>query len=122
MIVSDTPRTIKRFVNIYRIIRSHGDLNYRTVEEQKFEDLLKVMFILGMVVGKYKYRAARLFKQCNSRSRDKIAVLLGADEETKPIVKMLDDHEILRPLLEVRGEDMTHYIAFVSRFSFNDYL
>ncbi len=50
-LIGNTPRTVKRFVNMYRIIRAHEGLSYEDDESKK--DLMIVMFILALRTGRY---------------------------------------------------------------------
>lgn len=51
-VIGNNPRAIKRFVNIYQIIRAHQGFNYMKAEEDR--ELLTVMFWLALYNGKYK--------------------------------------------------------------------
>lgn len=51
-IIGPSPRAIKRFVNIYRIIKAHGDFN--SVAEMSSEEILAVLFLIALPLGKYK--------------------------------------------------------------------
>lgn len=51
-LIGNTPRTVKRFVNMYRIIRAHEGLSYEDDESKK--DLLCIMFLLALQTGPYK--------------------------------------------------------------------
>lgn len=51
-IIGNNPRAIKRFVNIYRIAKTHEDFDYNVQTEEK--ELLTIMFLLALSIGKFK--------------------------------------------------------------------
>lgn len=51
-IIGNNPRAIKRFVNIYRIVKTHEDFDYNEDIEKK--ELLTIMFLLALPMGKFK--------------------------------------------------------------------
>ena len=52
-VIGNNPRCIKRFINIYRIIKTHEDFNYE--EETKENELLIVMFFIALSIGKFNF-------------------------------------------------------------------
>lgn len=52
-IIGNNPRAIKRFVNIYRIVKTHEDFGYDN-EETKDVELAVIMFLLALPMGNYK--------------------------------------------------------------------
>jgi len=51
-IIGPNPRALKRFVNIYRIIKAHED--YTVSPSAPKEDLLAVLFLLALSIGQFK--------------------------------------------------------------------
>ncbi|WP_281632489.1 P-loop NTPase fold protein [Flavobacterium luteolum] len=51
-IIGNNPRAIKRFLNIYRIVKTHEDFDYKDEIEEK--ELLAIMFLLALPIGKFK--------------------------------------------------------------------
>jgi hypothetical protein len=51
-VIGNTPRTVKRFVNTYRIIRAHEGLSYKNDDEKS--ELLALMFLLALRIGRWK--------------------------------------------------------------------
>ncbi|OCB74008.1 P-loop NTPase fold protein [Flavobacterium crassostreae] len=51
-IIGNNPRAIKRFVNIYRIVKTHEDFDYNEDIEEK--EILAIMFLLALPMGKFK--------------------------------------------------------------------
>lgn len=52
-IIGNNPRAIKRFVNIYRIIKTHEDFGFNN-EDSKDAELAVIMFLLAIPMGKFK--------------------------------------------------------------------
>ena len=51
-IIGNNPRAIKRFVNIYRIAKTHEDFSFN--KETDENELLVVMFLLAFSMGEFK--------------------------------------------------------------------
>jgi len=52
-IIGNNPRAIKRFVNVYRIVKTHEDFGF-TNEEARNAELAVIMFLLALPMGNYK--------------------------------------------------------------------
>jgi hypothetical protein len=52
-IIGNNPRAVKRFVNIYRIVKTHEDFIFDN-EETKEDELAIVMLLLAIPIGRYK--------------------------------------------------------------------
>jgi hypothetical protein len=115
-LIGSTPRTIKRFINIYRLIRAHQDLS--RIDEK--EEYLIVIFILTMHLGIYKEKADSLFfaiREHRSINLDDILKLFTDDESKNVYLTLMD--EKLKDLLAVKAVSIQKYISFIRRFSFN---
>lgn len=62
-IIGNNPRTIKRFINIYRIIKTHQDFN-----SQNEESILALIFLLSFSIGKYSLQFPELLVYINKGS------------------------------------------------------
>lgn len=62
-IIGNNPRTIKRFINIYRIIKTHQDFN-----SQNDESILALIFLLSFSIGKYSLQFPELIVYINKGS------------------------------------------------------
>ncbi len=51
-IIGNNPRAVKRFVNIYKIVKTHEDFNYD--DETYDNELLVIIFLLAIQMGKFK--------------------------------------------------------------------
>jgi hypothetical protein len=131
ILVGNTPRTIKRFINIYRIIRTHEQLTFKS--ENREQDFLVVMFILALAIGDFKKSSHTINNLFDSYQERDLKVLLNTKvdenkktfdpivlEELKLLAKNLESSDALRPLLKVKGEEFTRFSLFVNRFSFGE--
>jgi hypothetical protein len=116
IVVGDTPRTIKRFINIYRIIRAHEQLNYR--RKEKDLDFLIIMFVLGLGIGNQRDMSSIIFDNCMTNESKNLKDVLELNKETKSLVVDIETSETLKQLLSVSASQFNNYIYFVNRFSF----
>jgi len=70
-LVGDSPRTIKRFVNIYRLIRAHS--RFRFIDSNRSDHYFAAMVILGILTN-YPDNARHFF---NFLRREKDSTLFG---------------------------------------------
>ena len=56
-LVGNNPRTVKRYINIFRIVKTHEQVAVQTVE-----DTVKVIFLLAMFIGDRREQAIKIFK------------------------------------------------------------
>jgi hypothetical protein len=113
-----TPRSINRYVNIYRIIKSHGNLQVEG--EYSEEEFRPIMFLLGVIVGYSSYAKDFIDKVMISNDSQTFGKLLednGLDEKLK---------EHLMPFVfEIKNFQMKDFksnIELISRFSFRTLL
>ncbi|HYC83574.1 MAG TPA: P-loop NTPase fold protein, partial [Chryseosolibacter sp.] len=114
-LVGTTPRTVKRYINMYRIIRAHELLSYK--EDLRDETFLIIMFILSVNVGRYHAMADRVFSGCQKHPDMPLRDIL--ENDAYDIQKKLAGSPQLRPLLDFPGSSFVDHIRFVRRFSFN---
>jgi len=128
-VIGNNPRAIKRFVNVYRIMKAHRELVYDKQHEEK--ELLVLMFLLALAIGPYKKLKKRLYRYMHdpvSGGLDLNSFLHpagGAERED-------NDHDLLVELGEkltnefadiLRQEPMASYrkhIPFIQRFTFEE--
>jgi hypothetical protein len=63
-ILGTNPRALKRFVNIYRVIKAHEEFNYSNESEDG--ELLAVMFLIALPLGKYRKLVKSFEKYINN--------------------------------------------------------
>jgi hypothetical protein len=130
-IIGNNPRAIKRFVNIYRIVKTHEEFNFNT--ETKEVELAVVMFLLALPMGSYK----KLMPSLEYFLDEKVTVgfetldtYLNTDhlKETHKDMDLLEDKRkevfyLLSDYTELLTQDITvmnkHY-QFIKRFTFKN--
>lgn len=122
-LVGSIPRTIKRFINIYRIIRSHQNLDYDSNNKRK--EFLSIMFILAINIGKHKIHADKLMKCIESNMDKRLIDLFDLDDlknhdDLKEIRIKIASIEAIKELLQFKGSQFSKHIPFVGRFSFGN--
>lgn len=117
-LVGTSPRTIKRFINMYRIIRAHEQLRYDSRESDK--NFMGIMFILGLAIGQYKKHAADIFSKIVADPDNELSHHLDGrkNADFKSIKTQLSKDEEMKRLLDFKKEDFKQYIPFIRRFSF----
>lgn len=136
-ILGANPRIIKRFVNIYRIIKAHEEFNYTS--ETAESEILDVMFLIAFPLGRYrkltnlleKYiqddTANDLLEFIDPSSSSKPYPEINTDEKTKEeliynqrasLFNLLNSKSIYKQLNQSKELLKKHY-WFVKRFTFN---
>jgi seryl-tRNA synthetase len=137
-ILGTNPRALKRFVNIYRVIKAHEDFNYSNESEDG--ELLVVMFLIALPLGKYRKLVKPFEKYVNNDLTD--GNLAGF--ETSNTEQYIIEHarnpgsekypleplrlELLRvlqinqnyTLLDQKKEIFRKHNPFIKRFTFNN--
>lgn len=116
-LVGTTPRTIKRFVNIYRIIRAA-----KRPEDQLLldaDDQLAIMFILALGIGQFKNSSRAFFEKIQDNSTEKIADIIGSVEELSILKSQLEKDENLKSVLDMTSSFFAKHFEYVGRFSFS---
>jgi hypothetical protein len=133
-LVGKVPRTIKRFINIYRIIRAHQSLKLGSKDQHK--ELLAIMFILAINIGQYKNLSNRLLKAIEENGNQTLGQILDklittpslvgstfTEKETDKLVAITSEIEKRNTIDELLlfnvGTSLSNHISFVSRFSFS---
>jgi hypothetical protein len=117
-IIGNNPRAIKRFVNIFRIIKSHEEFNGLTNKDE----LLVILFLIALPLGKYK----TLIKQFEAYIQDEANLqnrLNNYFDIEKNLLKnqlniTLSEKNSYKQLQSTRVDVFSKYNIFVRRFSF----
>ncbi|MCU0433329.1 MAG: hypothetical protein MUC87_07750 [Bacteroidia bacterium] len=118
-LLGNTPRTIKRFVNIYRLIRVHSEVPDYSIATHA--DHLAIMLLLAVVTGCNQV-AATLFQMLMVSPKETFkefaadALYDNAVRENNELKKVLTQLEKIEEPVEM--EKIRKHIEFVSRFSF----
>ncbi|MCE7991182.1 MAG: hypothetical protein HEP71_04345 [Roseivirga sp.] len=130
-LIGNTPRTVKRFVNMYRIIRAHEGLSYE--DDESKNDLLSIMFLLALQNGQYHQYSESILTaifngiggptfsdvihiEISHASDDKVEYLKNTYSE---FLNQFRNSETFRMLRDVSCTKIYSYCRFIKRFSFN---
>lgn len=115
ILIGTNPRAVKRYINIYKIIRAHELLSYR--ETAKVEDFLKIMFILA--INNRKHGVIEEFYKYCLNNRAKKFKDFAAEGHMTSVRQLITNNLTLAALMEFTGDEYSAYIPLVRRFSFN---
>lgn len=108
-----TPRTINRYINIYKIIRSHGGVIH---SENQLEDYKAIMIMLSIVTG-MNFEPDKLFDEMKKSNAKTIETFLKASKILFPKKNLLLKN-IPAEDLKIALEKFKSNIDLVSRFSY----
>lgn len=117
-IIGDSPRTINRYINIYRIIRTHSDLDID--EQDYFKDYCACMVVLAIITGMPKV-ANDIFISMKSYAENTIfEVFLQTETETdfKRLISVLTTPVNNLALGQIELKYFLKNLSLISRFSF----
>ena len=131
-LVGTVPRTVKRYVNIYRIVRAHEGLGLSIPEQddslsaeeqeaqrqQQLKELLSIMFVLALHIGEYKDQAHDLVELLRQNEDTQLHSLYHEEASWENIKSDLIQHKPISPLLNLTGQEVLKHQPFISRFSF----
>lgn len=129
VVIGTNPRAIKRFVNIFRVVKAHSEFKYN--EEDKYE-LAAILFLLALPLGNFKYltKSFQTYITINNDNGTQLRSYLQKvstppDETEEKLRKRLDvllsDEENYRILQNTPFPLFAKYYPFVSRFAFGDF-
>ena len=111
-LVGKNPRTVKRYVNIFRIVKTHEQNAVETVE-----DTVKVIFLLAMFIGDRREQAIEIFK---TGQNDPVSFITN-ELDTKLHV-FLDDlrkkDNVIQEIMGLTPNSYTEVLQFIERFSY----
>lgn len=131
-IIGNNPRAIKRFVNVYRIVKTHEDFGF-TNEEARKAELAVIMFLLALPMGNYKNLVPSLEYFLDERMTigyENLDHFLNSEHlnEKSKNMDLLDDrrkevYNLLHDYTDLLNQDVNtlreHY-QFIKRFTFNN--
>ncbi len=106
-IVGSTPRTVKRYVNVYRVVCSHSTMRDSDPNKRR-----RIMFLLGLVIG--HPTLAEEFLRAISKSEESIADCLN---QYSPKLALPSEPEI-QGIGKVSAKEFHDLIPLISRFTF----
>jgi hypothetical protein len=126
LVIGNNPRSVKRFINVYQIMRAHEGLAFHTIEKEN--EFLNIMFLLAMFFGKYKSLCSEFLKFMHSYGHEdrRLSEFLHDDpNEAKPVRDAkhklnlaLTDQPAYIHLQKQEMNAFLQYIDFVNRFTF----
>jgi len=125
LIIGNNPRAIKRYVNIFKIVKAHGELLHST--GAKNQELSIILFLLALPLGNFRKLAPSIEKFIYKNNDQTIKAYLlhqiGLDEdlvELRDRFKALIIHNIDYSLILSSPFDLfKKHIKFLKRFSFD---
>ena len=117
LLFGNTPRTINRYINIYRIIKAHGNLKV-SIEFSK-NDYMPLMFVLGVVVGYSSYAEEFISKisEANNMNFGIFILNINMDEPFMSLISLISED-----LSDIPIENFKPNLELISRFSFRTLL
>lgn len=123
-IIGPNPRGIKRFVNIYHIVRAHEGLR---ISQKDDTDFLILMFLLAFPMGKFKEIYEGFVKvmdlSVSSGDHKTLGDYLKELNDSEPLIKRLDfvitKQSTLEPLKDIQLLEFHHRNQFIRRFTFS---
>ncbi len=124
-VLGANPRTLKRFVNIFRIIKAHKGFKYS--EEAKDEEVLAIIFLIALPIGKYKCLAKPFETFLNAENKPNEKTLNHFLTKESAIAKEREAQEALLTVFKANASKLLKqdkaifkkYNAFIKRFTFN---
>lgn len=123
VLLGANPRTVKRFVNTYQIIRAHDSLKYITWDTD-VEQLQAIMFLLALNIGEFRDLRSVFFTVIGKEDGNLANFLeaQGIERSYNSRVQRLDNLLSSAEMHKIRGIDYKLFQAqktFVCRFSFD---
>jgi len=113
-IFGKTPRTINRYVNIYRIIKAHGNLK-ASVEFSK-RDFMPIMYLLAIIVGHSVHAKELLLEILKADENESLLDFIARVEWNDKLKMLLDDTS--SEIQDFQMKDFIKNLELISRFSF----
>lgn len=129
-VVGNNPRAVKRYVNIYQIVRAHEDFTYSRSNEDR--ELLVILFLLALLNGKFRSLSKNFLDFVYTITNQ--SKLLSEyfeyeptddpDEDIRVSKNRLDmkliEHPHYRELLAVEMNTFINHHQFIQRFTFDE--
>lgn len=116
-VVGSVPRTVKRFINIYRIIRAHQD--FTIGNENKKEAYLCIMFLVALNVGKYRDKAKDIMGIIQTDLSSDLYHLMNNVTEQYDLFGRINACLHIREVLAYPCTQINQFVELVNRYSFN---
>jgi len=127
-VLGNNPRTIKRYVNIYKIVRAHEGLTYQG--EQESSEFLIIMFLLALSTGRFRKLAKGMHKYLKDDTKMNESFsnfFLNVEGDTPEITllkqqldQIVKDLDRKNDLYMAKNANYRHHNEFIRRFTFDD--
>jgi KAP-like P-loop domain-containing protein len=114
-LVGKIPRTIKRFVNLYRILRAHSELKHDSLLPN---EKLTIMFALAINIGDFKSEAEKLFIEIKDKETEPLSVIITRDNYSVFYQELTNNH--MADVLNITCKEINNHLPFILRFSFGE--
>lgn len=113
-LVGTNPRSIKRYINIYRIVKTHDNSNVSSKEQ-----MVTLLFLTALFTGKFKETAFMLFQDTReSLGISELATVFSSAKELASQFSILTQDSVLKQILEEPIGNMKKDSEFIQRFSY----
>lgn len=109
-----TPRTINRYVNIYRIIKAHDSL--KVAGDFSKEEFMPIMFVLGVIVGCSVFAEEFIEEMSKANDADEFKDFLAKGKLPERLRMLIEP--LSSDIETIQLEDFKRNIELISRFSF----
>ncbi len=126
-VIGNNPRAVKRFVNVYQIVRAHEELIYDSTQEER--EFLVLMFLLALPIGPYQ-KLTPAFKEFITNEDNQLKQLSaflapqhrleGLDSLKHQLDVVLTDVQSFRILQGAAVSSFKRHNPFIQRFTFED--
>lgn len=127
-LIGDSPRTVKRFINMYRIIRTHKTFNQRVAKTHNTEEHYAIILLLAFITGLPKL-ALEIFEAISQQEGEqKFTSFISSylkQKNSNDLLNILhkkDDepYRLQQKLEKIKMEHLQKHLQLVSRFSFRE--
>lgn len=123
-LLGPNPRSIKRFVNTYQIIRAHGGMEFSTRHSQ-LQHYMAIMFLLAINIGRFRRLKEILYTYTQSRGNEDLKLFLSAEPGSDDLrIELSQLRDTMRgvqwePVKALELGLLEEHRPFVCRFSFD---
>jgi hypothetical protein len=137
-IVGVNPRAVKRFVNVYKILKAHEDLTSNFDNKQK--EAILLMFLLALPIGPYKGITKHIYnfidynlttktlnvyldeykEQIEVDERNQAVIDSGTFQNISSLHKIIKECPSGELLLDCNAQESKKHLQFIKRFTFAD--
>lgn len=135
-VIGNNPRAIKRFVNVYQIVRAHEGLTVKT-NGTRLSDFAQIMFLLALPLGPYRELTPYFYnifeskdysdRSFNSFVQSANSIMIYEKDKNERLNKMKNDLDMkltnTKASLEIQAAkcaSLQNHNKFIKRFTFSE--